>query len=354
MPGSDKSCGITVNGKTGIATAGMTLIDAAASARVIVPHDCCTGQCDTCRVTVIKGSVDAAGTRDGNTVLACQAKVTGTVEFAFEAVPVVEKRAGEVVSIKPVSPDIWEIAVSIPKSLPYLPGQYVKLAFGKLPERDYSPTVRLDGAADEHELVFHIRRYEDGLVSSQIGAAIRPGARVKVRGPFGNAWLRRGSGPLVLVSSGTGWAPIWSIAIAARLGQPERPVTIIASASNPANLYMRQSLQWLWARGTRDMMMASSAADGIPDVWRGRPTELLPNLTPQHEVYAAGHVDMVKAVKALAWAAGATCHADPFTASPAATPTLGARIAGLFDKVRTPQPGRKLDIVPGRRFATGR
>ena len=49
------------------------------------------GQCDTCRVTVVSGSVDAAGTRDGNTVLACQAKVTGPVEFAFEAVPVVRK-----------------------------------------------------------------------------------------------------------------------------------------------------------------------------------------------------------------------------------------------------------------------
>jgi 3-phenylpropionate/trans-cinnamate dioxygenase ferredoxin reductase subunit len=353
MSGSDKPCNITVNGKTGIATAGMTLIDAAASARVIVPHDCCTGQCDTCRVTVVSGSVDAAGTRDGNTVLACQAKVTGPVEIAFESVPVVEKRAGQVVSIKPVSPEIWEVVVSIPKSLPYLPGQYVKLAFGKLPERDYSPTVRLDGAADENELVFHIRRYDEGAVSSQIGAAIRPGARVKVRGPFGNAWLRRGTGPLVLVSSGTGWAPIWSIAIAARLGQPERPITIIASASNPANLYMRQSLQWLWARGTRDMMMASSAADRIPDVWRGRPTELLPNLTPQHEVYAAGHVDMVKAVKALAWAAGAPCHADPFTAASSATPTLGARLVGLLKNVGSPRPSRKSNIVAGQRFATG-
>ncbi len=353
MPGSEMPCAITVNGKNGAARAGMTLIEAAASARVIVPHDCCTGQCDTCRVTVVSGSVDAAGTRDGNTVLACQAKVTGPVEIAFEAVPVVEKRAGQIVSIKPISPEIWEVVVSIPKSLPYLPGQYVKLAFGRLPERDYSPTIRLDGSADEHELVFHIRRYGDGVVSSQIGATIRPGARVKVRGPFGNAWLRRGSGPLVLVSSGTGWAPIWSIAVAARLGQPERPITIIASASDPANLYMRQSLQWLWARGTRDMMMASSAADGIPDVWRGRPTELLPNLTPQHEVYAAGHPDMVNAVKALAWAAGAPCHADPFTAASSAPPTLGARLAGLFNKARAPRIGPNPNLVARQRFAAG-
>ena len=117
---------------------------------------------------------------------------------------------------------------------------------------------------------------------------------------------------------------------------------------------MRQSLQWLWARGTRDMMMASSAADGIPDVWRGRPTELLPSLTPQHEVYAAGHVDMVKAVKALAWAAGATCHADPFTAAPSRDPNARARASPASSTRRVLRSrGRKPHLVAGQRFATG-
>ncbi|MCP8940583.1 2Fe-2S iron-sulfur cluster binding domain-containing protein [Alsobacter sp. SYSU M60028] len=338
MSVSHGPCTITVNGKRAVTTPGLTLVDAALSARVVVPHDCCTGQCETCRVTVLSGAVDDAGTRDRDTVLACQARVTGPVEIAFEAVPAVVKRTGEVGSVTQVAPDIFEVVVRLASRLPYLPGQYVKLAFAGLPERDYSPTVRLTGEADEHELVFHLRRYPDGLVSSQIGNRIRAGAKVKLRGPFGNAWLRPGGGPIVLVASGTGWAPIWSIAVAARLGQPERPLTVIASASDPANLYMRPALQWLWSRGVRDMYLASSAARGLVDVWQGRPTELVPHLSSAHDVYVAGNPDMVAAVKAIAAASGAACHTDPFTAS-TTRPSLANRIAGLFRTGASGSPG---------------
>ncbi|PSC04924.1 hypothetical protein SLNSH_10750 [Alsobacter soli] len=305
------SAEITINGKAVRTEIGTTILDAALAARIALPHDCCTGQCDSCRVTVGAG-VDDQGTRDGDTVLGCQATVTGKAVITFEEVPAVGTRIATVESIRPLSPDISEMVVRMNSPLRYLPGQYVKLGFKGLPERDYSPTFGLAGEADETLLYFHIRRYPQGRFSSAVGQAIREGARLKVRGPFGHAWLRQGTGPLVLVSSGTGFAPIWSIAVAARLGQPDRPITVIAGARNPSDLYMRQAFAWLSARGVRDLTLTTSGGPAFADMRKGRPTDALPTLTREHTVYVAGAPAMTAAVKHIAEAAGAQCYADPF------------------------------------------
>ena len=69
---------LVINGKTVKANRGETLVDAGLSGWVAIPHDCNSGQCETCRVTVVSGRVDDRGTAEKGTVLACQAKVSAT------------------------------------------------------------------------------------------------------------------------------------------------------------------------------------------------------------------------------------------------------------------------------------
>jgi len=307
------TCLVRINGKVIKASSGMTLLDAALGSRIAMPHDCCTGQCDTCRVNA-SGGIDGTGTREGDTVLACQARIIADAEVSFEEVPEVVTRTARVESLQSLSSDIAELVISLERPLRFLPGQYVKLTSGATPERDYSPTFGLAGEADERRMHFHIRRYPDGLFSSKLGISIRAGSKLKIRGPFGHAWLRQGKGQLVLVSSGTGFAPIWSIAVAACLGQPDRPLTVIAGASDPNNLYMRSAFDWLARRGVQHLELTASGAGLIPeDVRRGRPTEALPRLSPDDVVHAAGQPDMVQAVKSIAAASGASCYADAFS-----------------------------------------
>ena len=92
----------------------------------------------------------------------------------------------------------------------------------------------------------------------------------------------RGRGPLVLVASGTGFAPIWSIAVAARLGQPDRPITVIAGARNPADLYMRQAFSWLCGARRPGPRLTTSGGPAFADMRAGRPTDALPALGPEH------------------------------------------------------------------------
>lgn len=327
------SCRLSINGRIVSAAPGATLLDAALSAGIPMPHDCCTGQCDTCRVSVTDG-VDDRGTREGDTVLACQATILSDAVVRYEEVPAVASRRARIVAIRPLAAEITELVVELDKPLRYLPGQYVKLSAKGLPERDYSPTFGLGGEADENQLFFHVRRYQAGLFSSAVGTSLRVGSSLKVRGPFGHGWLRQGRGPLVLVAGGTGFAPIWSIAVAARMGQPDRPMTVIVGARDHADLYMRPAFAWLARTGVGDLSLMSSGGGLLPrDVWPGRPTDRLPMLGPQHAVYTAGSPSMVAAVKHLSQVAGAECHADPFSVS-ASAPSLKQRISRFFSLSR--------------------
>ncbi|HEX2727647.1 MAG TPA: 2Fe-2S iron-sulfur cluster-binding protein [Beijerinckiaceae bacterium] len=304
---------LLINGRKIKASPGDTLLDAGLSNRVVIPHDCCTGQCSTCRVRVYDGEVDDEGTREGDTVLACQATVSGDAVIEFDEVPFAAKRSGTVTAIERISPDIVEVAVTLSKPLTHLPGQYVKVSFAGFPARDYSPTFRVDGTCELNELIFHIRGCADGVVSSQLGRGIGVGHRVRVRGPFGNAFFRKAEGRIVLVATGTGWAPIWSVARAARYHQPQREMVVVVGARDPRNLYMQPSLEWLSETGVQQITMTctGSRPERSP-IRSGRPTVHLPRLQDTDTVFVAGAPEMVSAVEFLAGVAGATCHADPF------------------------------------------
>src|SRR6266850_5880288 len=90
---------LVINGKTVKANHGETLVDAGLSGWVAIPHDCCSGQCETCRVSVVSGQVDDRGTADKGTVLACQAKVIADAAIAFDHVPAIAKRSGLITAI---------------------------------------------------------------------------------------------------------------------------------------------------------------------------------------------------------------------------------------------------------------
>lgn len=316
---------LVVNGQPIRARPGDTLLDAALSARIVLPHDCCSGQCETCRVRVISGSVDDEGTRERDTVLGCLATVEGDAEISFDPVPVVRTTAGVVDTIADLGPDLLEVRLRMRRPVTWLPGQYVKLAFRGYPARDYSPTFPLDLAMEEGLLCFHVRRLPGGAVSAAFGSGIRPGHKVSVRGPFGNAFLRREPERLVLVSTGTGFAPIWAMAVASVLGQPDRPISVVAGARDASHLYMKTAIDWLRARRVPAAMTAADG-DGVA-VLRERPSELLSFLGDTDVVYAAGAPSQVEVVRRLALSRGAVFHADPFYAAEA-----GGRFSRLLQR----------------------
>jgi 3-phenylpropionate/trans-cinnamate dioxygenase ferredoxin reductase subunit len=73
---------------------------------------------------------------------------------------------------------------------------------------------------------------EDGRVSTSLGKRITPGHRVKLTGPYGSAHFRPNlDSRLILVATNTGFAPIWSIAVAALRENPERKIKLLLHRS---------------------------------------------------------------------------------------------------------------------------
>ena len=222
-----KICKVVVNNEPFLANCGDLLLDWALMNGVELPHDCRSGICGACRVRLVEGRVFGGHEHGDDTIHACQARIVSDLEIVTESVPDPVSMSAQVTNIVRLAPDVVGVDVELPRPLHYLPGQYCKAQFRGFPARAYSPTYPLEGSPNDRLLHFHIRRFSDGIVSSALGRDIRIGHRVKITGPLGSAFLRpKHSGSLVLVASGTGFAPMWSIAVAAILERPQRELDI--------------------------------------------------------------------------------------------------------------------------------
>jgi 3-phenylpropionate/trans-cinnamate dioxygenase ferredoxin reductase subunit len=137
---------------------------------------------------------------------------------------------------------------------------------------------------------------------------------VKLTGPCGSAHFRANlDSRLILVATNTGFAPIWSIAVAALRENPERRILVIAGGRTIESLYMGPALAQLARFPNVLVVPVCSTPQTVADSVRlGRPTDYLPRLLPTDVLYACGAPAMVDSVKSIAAHFGATCYADPF------------------------------------------
>ena len=143
-------CHLAFNGKAVEANIGETLIDAALGGSMLIPQDCRSGQCQSCRVTVVSGSVDDRGTAYGRTVLACQATVSGDVEDRVRGVADAGEAHGHHHRDQLARRlEIVEVVMTTTVPLEFRPGQYVRLKLSGFPAREFSPTCRLDGSSKD-------------------------------------------------------------------------------------------------------------------------------------------------------------------------------------------------------------
>jgi NAD(P)H-flavin reductase/ferredoxin len=328
-------CKVTLNKETFHLNCGDLLLDGALLNGVELPHDCRSGICGACRVRLVDGKV-FGGTEPGSDMIhACQARVVSDLQVVKEAVPDPVSISAEVAQLVRLAPDVIGVSLELPRRLKHLPGQYCKLQFRGFPSRCYSPSYPLQGGPDSRLLSFHVRRIHGGAVSSALGAKIRVGHRVKLTGPFGSAFFRPNHpGRTVVVASGTGFAPMWSIAVAAITEQPQRDLVFVVATRKLQSFYMHAALCRLALFPNVTIIPVVSEAQDVSAALRsGRPTDYLPELTADDVVYVSGAPVVTESVSRLARAAGATCHADPFvpTSKPEEQGSLITRVARWFD-----------------------
>ncbi|MEZ5923818.1 MAG: 2Fe-2S iron-sulfur cluster binding domain-containing protein [Hyphomicrobiaceae bacterium] len=332
---------VTINDASFSAQRGELLLDAALRNGVSLPYDCRSGHCGTCCVRVISGEVLGGTGSEPGVVHACQCRIVSDIVIAKGQSTGLRSVQGVVSRLIPLSPDVVEVRIKTEQSLYYHPGQYAQVEFSGYPSRPFSITHALRGTLGSQVMTFHIRRMQGGHVTAVLGKRIKSGHRIRLTGPFGTAHFRPNlSGRHILVATHTGFAPIWSIAIAALRENPERSMVVIVGGRTLNALYMSPALGQLGRFPNVDVVPVCSTPQRVSGSVRlGRVTDFLPRLHASDVIYACGAAPMVGSVQAIAEQAGAVCYADPFV------PTKGnaTRSTGLSRAM-----GRLSDVTLSR------
>jgi NAD(P)H-flavin reductase len=265
-------------------------------------------------VRLVSGEVRGGGGSESGIVHACQCRIVGDAVIERDHASGVRTVEGVLSSLRLLSHEVMEVGIMTDRALPYHAGQYAQVRFSGYPSRPFSITHPLSGNPSSGSVWFHVRRMKGGRVTSSLGKRITPGHRVKLTGPYGSAYFRPNlNSRLILVATSTGFAPIWSIAVAALRENPERMMMIIAGGRSIESLYMGTALVEL-ARFPNVLIVpvCSTPQTLSKAVNLGRPTDYLPHLLPTDVLYACGAQGMVDSIKSIAARIGAVCYADPF------------------------------------------
>jgi len=116
----------------------------------------------------------------------------------------------------------------------YQAGQYLDVVLEDGQRRSYS----MAAPAGSGLLELHIRHLPGGLFTDRVFGSLEQGQTLALEGPAGNFYLRAGSTPVVLLASGTGFAPIKAIVEDAIASQQQRPMRLYWGGRKAADLYM--------------------------------------------------------------------------------------------------------------------
>jgi propane monooxygenase reductase component len=146
---------------------------------------------------------------------------------------------------------------------------------------------------DDPHLAFIIKKYPNGAFSSLLDGALKPGATMRAKGPYGTCFRRDGrSGPMLLIGGGSGMSPLWSILTDHARSGEQRAVRLFYGARTKADLLMLDEIADIGAR-LADFEFIPALSNGeAGDGWSGE-TGLIHEVLQRHlrERSLAGAID---------------------------------------------------------------
>ncbi|NBW24240.1 MAG: CDP-6-deoxy-delta-3,4-glucoseen reductase [Betaproteobacteria bacterium] len=317
--------------------ASETLLAGGIRQGVGLPYGCKDGACGSCKCKKISGTVVHGNHQDkalsaaeeaAGMVLTCCATATSNLvlesrQVSLEGALPVRKMPARISSMVRASPDVIQLQLQLPasESFQYRAGQYLDVLLRDGARRSYSmANAPHTGPA----LELHIRHMPGGRFTDLVFGSMKERDIVRIEGPMGSFFLREDSDkPVVLLASGTGFAPIKALIEHMQERQITRPATLFWGGRRPHDLYMDE-----WVRAQCALMPQLSyvpvVSDALPeDNWTGRTgfvhqavLEDLPDLSG-YQVYACGAPVVVESAQRdfsdLAGLDEAEFFADSFT-----------------------------------------
>lgn len=314
---------------------GQTVLEAAEAAGWSIPYSCRKGVCTSCTGALCAGelAVRGRGTIAGpaENVLLCRAEPGGPVDIrprriARSGPPKRKTLTTVVYRIRRPAPRVTVVQLRFPigRRAPFRAGQYLNVT---LPDGDTRPYSLANPPQHNDAAELHIRTEPDGRFSEHVVGGLRRGDTLTVEAPFGEAVVDDDR-PLVLLATGTGFAPAKSLVLDQIARRGRRPVHLYWGARTPSELYLAD-LARHWA-DRHDWFSFTPVLSRPGKDWTGatgwvQHTALAdhPDLRT-HSVYACGSEAMTSGAAKLCAEAGLPddrFHADAFVPA-TAPPTI--------------------------------
>src|SRR3954464_10657867 len=201
---------------------GEAILPAAIRQGIGMPYGCKDGACGSCKCKKLEGTVvhgphqskalSEEEEAKGLILTCCAVPQTDIVlesrQVTDESAFPVRKMPSRVISLEKVSHDVMVVKLQLPANdtLRYHAGQYVEFILRDGARRSYSmANAPHNGPGVE----LHIRHMPRGKTTDHVFRAMKEKEIPRGGGPFGSFSLREASNkPMVLLASGTGFAPI--------------------------------------------------------------------------------------------------------------------------------------------------
>ena len=294
-----------------------TVLAAAIRAGVGLPYGCKNGACGSCRGKLLAGEVShrahqeralpVADEQRGFALFCCATPHSDLVIEAREVLGIgefpIKKMPTRVAKIDRVTDDVIVLSLQLPANerLQYRAGQFIEFILKDGRRRSYS--MANAPHLDEH-LTLHIRHLPGGIFTDHVFNTMKERDILRFEGPLGTFFLREDSAkPIVMLASGTGFAPIKAMVEQAQHNRLTRPIMLYWGGRRPGDLYM-DALCRVWADTLPDFRYVPVVSDAKPeDGWQGRSgfvhqavMQDLPDLSG-YQVYACGAPAMVDAAQ---------------------------------------------------------
>jgi CDP-4-dehydro-6-deoxyglucose reductase len=288
---------------------------------VAMPYGCKDGACGSCKCKMLEGKVIhgthqpkalSAEEEAAGYILTCCGKPLSDIVLesrqvtSADAFPI-KRMPSRVISLEKKSHDVMVVQLQLPASdtLQFKAGQYIEFIMRDGARRSYSMASAPHIAADSKTLKLHIRHMPGGKFTDHVFGEMKEKEIQRIEGPFGSFYLREDSQkPMILLASGTGFAPIKAIIQHMQHTGISRPATLYWGGRRPADLYMNE---WVQAQlvAMPNLSYVPVVSNALPeDEWTGRTGFVhqaviadFPDLSA-HQVYACGAPIVVDSAKA--------------------------------------------------------
>jgi CDP-4-dehydro-6-deoxyglucose reductase len=293
------------------------ILAAAIRQGIALPYGCRDGACGSCKSKLIEGRVihgahqlkalsheeEAAGY-----VLTCCA--TPQTDCVLEArnVPAegqhpVLRLPSRVISIERPAPDVAVLRLQLPanQNFQYHAGQYVEFILSGGVRRIYSMANAPHELGSPPAIELHVRHMAGGVFTDHVFGAMKERDILRMEGPYGSFFLRdKSDKPIVLLASGTGFAPIKALIQQLRASGSARPAVLYWGCRRRADLYQHDWCLQAAAEMPTLRYVPVLSEPTPEDAWYGRAGFVhaavmadLPDLSG-HQVYACGVPVMVE------------------------------------------------------------